>query len=123
MPVGSQPKSFGASTPPRSGHDGMLLIRTVLLWTFQFVAQRASSNGVLIGRPEFQRKIPERRQPPITESAMLLAPEKYLRPRPKGSSQILLALIKWRISKSEFAYQSCWRIGFWMNRAPKPPPV
>src|SRR5690242_2597768 len=107
MPFGSQPKSFGAFTAPRSGHDWISLMRTVLLCTFQFVAQRASSNGVPIGSPEFQRKIPESRHPPITASVTLLVPEKYLRPRPNGSSQILLALMRWRISKSEFAYESC----------------
>src|SRR5437660_1382654 len=107
MPFGLQPKSFGAVAPPRSGQDWNGLMRTPLLCTFQFVAQRTSSNGVLIGRPEFQRKIPVILHPPMAASAHLFALLKKWRPRPNGTSQIALALIRWRISKSEFAYQSC----------------
>src|SRR5438105_1287924 len=103
MPVGSQPKNFGVPTMGRVGHSDTRFTAVPLLWTFQLVAQRASSYGAEKGRPVFQRKMLETCQPPRTVSkARLMLWPNHL-PRPKGSWMTELMLTRCCMSKSEVA--------------------
>ena len=71
--------------------------------TFQFVAQRSAWNGVWMGSPEFQRKMPVTCQSPRAALSGPFRSWPSQRPRPTGSETSQLALTMWRTSKSELA--------------------
>src|SRR5260370_30290752 len=102
------PNSLGAPVPPEDvgvpigvGKVWIGFMGVTRAWSFQLVAQRASSKGELIGSPVFQRKIPESCHPPRTACTARLSVFMWALPLPKGISHTAEALMRWRISKSE----------------------
>src|SRR6267143_2644392 len=102
------PKSFGAPVPTGAGVPtrlGQVLVGArgvTFAWTFQLVAQRASSNGEPIGSPVFQRKIPASCHPPRTACRAGLSVFTKVLPLPNGNCHTAEALMRCRMSKSEF---------------------
>src|ERR1700730_7919689 len=96
------PNSFGVPLVERVGHVWIGANGVTLAWTFQLVAQRASSKGeVVIGSPVFQRYMPDSCHPPKTACAKRLSVLMKARPLPNGICRTAAAVIMCRTSKSE----------------------
>src|SRR2546423_13525187 len=91
---------------------------TTLDCTFQLVAQRASSKGEKMGRPVFQRMMPESCQPPSTPLTTLLESARSQRPRPMGTCQMKFALMLWRTALSGVGELLCCRGGVGVEGGP-----
>src|SRR5712692_3221902 len=98
------PKSLGSPTAGRLEQVWIGAVGVTLAWTFQLVAQRASSKGEgCVGRPVFQRKMLESCHPPRIASATRLGLLIRALPLPNGICHTAAALMLCRTSKSELA--------------------